>query len=140
MAFALPSCDFLELGGWSRGAVAEREQYTNACSHLDRAIDQYLSPESANVLNAFINSDSHASLLGCLKRLEKPLANKFGAHADSGIGDLDHREATVAVDVHRNDTTVDRGIDRVLQQVADDVLEPVLMSQSHDRRRDCHMN
>src|SRR5438045_818580 len=117
MAFALPSCDFLELGGWSRGAIPEGEQHTNARSHLDGAIDQYLPAESGNVLNAFINSDSHASLLGCLKRLEKPLANKFGAHADSGIGNLDHREPVVAVDVHRNDATVHRGIDRILQQV-----------------------
>src|SRR6266540_3098415 len=128
------SCHFLQRGRRRRGAVAGREQDADPRTRVRGAVDQNLSSEFVHVLEAFVDADAHARRLCRLERLEEPLADEFFAHAYAGVCDFDHRKASVNIKPHRYVAALGGRIERVLDEMPDDVLEPFLVADRCDAR------
>ncbi len=116
-------------------AFAARQQHAHARTPPGLAVDLYPPAEALDVLRALVDADPHTRGLRGLEWPEQPLADELRTHACSRVLYIDQRESAVVVQLDRDAAAFARRVDRVLHQVADHVLETILVPRGRDAGR-----
>src|SRR5262245_66270024 len=93
------------------------------------AIDLDAPAHVPGVLRSLEHADAHAVAFRGLKGPEQALAHESFAHAASGIGNFDHRVPAFGPDADSHFPRLLRGVDGVLQQMAENALETLLVAE-----------